>query len=206
MYIRQVKLSVLVSIVLVLIFAAFQVAKATASSASVALIDKSIYPNGLTVPKSFLGIHLNRWRNNARSDSDELPMPGTVSTVGGVSYFTTKNGYTFYYYRAGIKIKLVGMGLGGKDFETTITALETPTGQYPTVARLANTPNQLGETTVKYPVYVPSFGYSAVRSHDSGVNWATLHTAKGVFNAKLMSAWVASHAGKSNFQNQAHSH
>jgi hypothetical protein len=45
-------------------------------------------------------------------------------------------------------------------------------------------------------VYVPTFGYGAVRSHGSGVNWVTLNTADGVYNHALMSAWVARHAGK----------
>jgi hypothetical protein len=160
------------------------------------LIDVSANPKGLAVPASFLGLHLNRWSDDTTLGLGDLPMPGVVSIVGGVAYFTSATGYTFYYYRNEAKVKLVGMGTGGADFNTTITLLESPTGKYPTVAKLATVPYKTGSGTIKYPFYLPTFGYGAVRSHSSGVNWATLHTADGQFNSRLMSAWVRRHAGK----------
>jgi len=160
------------------------------------LIDKAANPKGVTVPISFLGLHLNRWNDDPAFGLGDLPMLGEIAKINGTAYFTSKGGHTFYYYRKGDKVKLKGMGAGGKDFETTIVALETPIGQHPTVAKLAEAPPSVGSAIIKTPVYVPTFGYGAVRSHSSGVNWTTLHTAKDQFNAKLMSAWVARHAGK----------
>lgn len=170
--------------------------QATSNDYPTPLIDKEANPKGISVPNSFLGLHLNRWNDDTALGLGDLPMPGEITKKNGIAYFTSKNGHTFYYYRKGGKVKLKGMGAGGKDFETTITALETPIGQHPTVAKLADVPPNVGNAVIKSPAYVPSFGYGAVRSHSSGVNWATLHTAKGKFNAKLMSAWVARHASK----------
>lgn len=159
------------------------------------LIDIAANPKGLAVPASFLGLHLNRWSDNTMLGLGDLPVPGILTRVEGVAYFTSTVG-TFYYYRNGAKVKLVGMGDGGADFNTTITALETPSGQYPTVLKLATVPPKSGVGVIKYPTYLPTFGYGAVRSHSSGVNWASLNTADGEFNSKLMSAWVKRHAGK----------
>ena len=178
------------------IFTTFLLIAAAKNDYSAPLIDISANPHGLAIPKSFLGLHLNRWNDNTALGLGDLPMPGEVRLINGAAYFTSKNGYTFYHYHSGVKVKLIGMGAGGKDFETTISALETPSGQYPTVAKLAVAPPKLGNATITNPSYVPTFGYGAVRSHDSGVNWATLNPADGEFNTKLMSAWVVRHAGK----------
>ncbi len=182
--------------IIVFIFAALLFIAASQKINPIPLIDISANPKGLAVPKSFLGLHLNRWNDNTSLGLGDLPLPGEVRVNNGTAYFTTKNGYTFYYYRTGVKIKLVGMGAGGKDFETTITALETPSGQYPTVAKLAEAPPKFGPSIIKYPSYIPTFGYGAVRSHDSGVNWVALNPADGIYNSALMSAWVARHANK----------
>ena len=173
-----------------------QIANALAVSYPTPLIDVIANPKGLLVPASFLGHQLNRWSDNAAFGLGELSMPGIVTIADGAAYFTSINGHTFYYYRSGAKVKLAGMGADGADFTTTISALLTLSGQYPTVARLAIAPPKTGAGTIQSPVYWPTFGYGAVRSHSSGVNWASLHPADGVFNAKLMSAWVTRHAGK----------
>jgi len=160
-------------------------------SAATPLIDTSSNPAGLTVPTTFLGLHINRW-----AASEDFSMPGTLAASNGVARFTCNGGNTFYNYRVGVKVKLVGMGAGGTDFVTAITALEAPSGSYPTVCTLAAVPPALGSCTINYPPHLPTFGYGAVRSHDSGVNWVSLNPTDGVFNDALMSAWVARHAGK----------
>ncbi len=185
-----------ISKIIVFMLAGFLLIAASQNINPIPLIDIATNPKGLAVPKSFLGLHLNRWNNNTDLGLGDLPMPGEVNVINGAAYFTSRNGHTFYHYRSGVKVKLVGMGAGGKDFETTISTLETPSGQHPTVAKLSTAPPKLGQSVIKYPTHIPKFGYGAVRSHDSGINWATLNTADGEFNTKLMSAWVARHAGK----------
>jgi hypothetical protein len=186
----------IVTKICVFILSALLLTAASQNSNPTPLIDTTANPKGLAVPKSFLGLHLNKWNDDTKLGNGDLPMPGEVSIKNGTAYFKSKNGYTFYHYRNGVKVKLVGMGNNGKEFETTISALETPSGQYPTVAKLASVPPITGPGIVKYPSLVPKFGYAAVRSHDTGVNWATLNPADGIYNAELMSAWVARHDGK----------
>jgi hypothetical protein len=193
---KYFKLIMFIWSLLLLTVEASKVVKATSLDFQTPLIDISVNPKGLAVPNSYLGLHLNRWSDNTAIGAGDLPMPGEVTKRNGAAYFTSKNGYSFYHYHLGTIVKLVSMGAGGDDFETTITSVETVSGKYPTVAKLATVPPRLGAAIIKNPTYVPTFGYGAVRSHDSGVNWAALNTADGVFNSKLMSAWVARHAGK----------
>ena len=174
----------------------YDLAKANDSAIRTPLINKALAPNGLVVPTTFLGVHLNRWSDDTTIGRGDLPMPGEVVLKNGTAYFISKNGYSFYYYHVGTKVKLSGVGVGGQDFETTLISVNSQSGKYPTVGRLADTPPKLGPSVIKNPTYVPTFGYSVVRSHDSGVNWASLNRADGVFNSELMNAWVQRHKDK----------
>lgn len=165
------------------------------------LIDVKANPNGLFVPKTFLGVHLNRWKDStSKIYSDELDyyqVTGvSVTKVGGVATITTPNGHGFYNYRKGVRVRILGIGADGSDFITKVTDGTLGLSTTPGVATLADTPPKLGIFTIQYRPYVPTFGYGAVRSHGSGIQWSTLHLGPDSYNSALMSDWVNRHAGK----------
>jgi len=198
---KYLKLIVFIWSLLLLTVAASQTAKAISLDSQTPLIDISSNPKGLAIPNTFLGVHLNRWKipssEGFRLEYDYYQVPGAIVTnVDGVPTLTTPAGHGFYNYRKGVTVRLIGLGAGGSDFLTSVTGGTLGLPTTPGVAQLATMPPKLGKCTIQYRTYIPTFGYGAVRSHDSGVNWAALNTADGVFNSKLMSSWVARHEGK----------
>jgi hypothetical protein len=177
------------------------------STNHIRLIDTSTNPNGLAVPNSFLGIHLNRWKDNSSTDFDisdyhsgySQVSAAVVANVNGLAILTLPKGHGFYNYRKGVTIRLLGMGLGGKDFEAYVVsgtlgaAGASATTQY---IQLSAMPAKLGVCTIQYRPYIPTFSYGAVRSHGSKVKWSTLHLGPGLYNTKLMNDWVNRHHGK----------
>lgn len=171
------------------------------SNQSTPLIDIAAHPNGLYIPNTFLGIHLNRWKDpNSKSFNlthDYYQVAGaTVISVNGIPTLTTPFGHGFYYYRKGITVRLLGMGAGGADFLTTVTSGTLGSPTTPGIAQLSTMPQSQGTTTIQYRPYIPTFGYGAVRSHGSGIQWSTLHLGHGLYNDQLMKDWVNRHKDK----------
>jgi hypothetical protein len=165
------------------------------------LIDIKANPNGLLIPNTFLGIHLNRWKNSESKTFDYVKdyfqvHNVSVSQENGIAKLTTPKGHSFYYYRKGVTVILLGKGANGSDFITKVTGGTLGLATTPGVAILANVPPKLGSTTIQYRPYIPTFGYGAVRSHGSGVKWATLHLGPNSYNSELMSDWVKRHENK----------
>lgn len=168
---------------------------------STPLIDVTANPKGLAVPSTFLGVHLNRWKYpssaNFSLEKDYYQITGaSVENVAGVPTVTTPVGYGFYYYRKGVTVRLIGMGVGGSDFITTVVGGTLGLPTTPGVAQLAKIPPKLGIFTIQYRPYIPTFGYGAVRSHSADVNWRSLHLGPNSYNKALMTSWIKRHVGK----------
>ncbi len=165
------------------------------------LVDIKSNPNGLSVPNTFLGMHLNRWKTskaktfNAVSDYYQVQNV-SVDNTNGIATVTTPRGHGFYNYRKGVALKLLGAGVNGADFTSKVNGGTIGTNTTPGAATLADMPNKLGVLTMQYQPYVPTFGFGAVRSHGSNIDWKGLHQGPNLYNADLMQDWVNRHAGK----------
>lgn len=209
---RLVMVAPLQAVYKTLVFMAFELLILSSASQALAvgseltsypspLIDVTANPKGLVVPSTFLGIHLNRWKNSGSAnfslEQDYYQISGvTVKNIAGVATVTTRVGYGFYYYRKGVTVRLMGMCAGGSDFITTVVGGTLGLPTTPGVLQLANMPPKLGSCTIQYRPYIPAFGYGAVRSHSADVNWRSLHLGPNSYNTALMASWVKRHAGK----------
>jgi hypothetical protein len=165
------------------------------------LIDIKVNPKGLAVPNTFLGLHLNRWKSaNAKTfsaENDYYQVKNVlVDNVNRVATVTTPTGHGFYNYRKGVALNLLRAGVNGADFTSKVTGGTLGTNVTPGAATLADMPSKLGVFTMQYKPYVPTFGYGAIRSHGSNIDWKGLHKGPNLYNADLMRDWVNRHVGK----------